>query len=336
MPKKAGITLILFLLTFVASALFASGLSYAQEIPTGKYLGSYYNGINFDALVFTRYDDVVNFNWRTKSPGSGVNSDNFSIRWQGKFYFDTYLYQFTAISDDGVRVYLDGENIIDAWQVQSYVPHKVQKQISAGEHTVVVEYFESGVYAAVNVFWEKVTPTVATQPEITPGVGGGGGGVSPTIAPGLLGVYASECTILEAVPTEGNAPLAVSFTGAGYDPYGAIALYKFNFADNSSDATTEGNDYFADHTYKTPGNYTATLTIKDSKGNYKTSDKCKLVISVTGTAVDEGGTPTLEPEEATISALPKTGIFDQSIILVILIAATGFFGAYLNKNFKLS
>jgi hypothetical protein len=280
MFKRVGIKIIIFILAFVASTLFSARLCGAQEIPSGKYLGSYYNGINFDTLVFTRYDDTINFNWRTKSPDPRIDSDNFSIRWQGNFYFDSYLYEFTAIADDGVRVYLDGEKIIDAWQVQSFVPHKTRVQVSSGEHTIVVEYFESGVYAAVDVYWEKVTPTTATQPGTT-----NAPGVTPTIAPNLQDLYLSECTVLEATPSEGDAPLDVSFTGAGYDPYGPITSYRFNFGDNVSNSTVESDSYFADHTYKNPGSYIATLTIRDSKGNYKTSDKCSVAIKVTG----EGG-----------------------------------------------
>lgn len=330
MFKRGRLNIILFVVAFVVFSLFGMKLCYSQEIPSGEYLGNYYNGINFDTFVFSRYDNTINFNWRSKSPDPRINSDNFSIRWQGNFNFDTYLYEFTAIADDGIRVYLDGEKIIDAWQVQSFKPHKTRVQMTAGMHTVVVEYFESGVYAAVDVYWDKVTPTSATQPGTTMAYG-----VTPTIAPNLQGLYSSECTVLDATPSEGDAPLDVSFTGAGYDPYGPIVLYRFNFGDNRSDSTVESDSYFADHTYKYPGNYTATLTVKDSKGNYKTSDKCKLAIKVTGASDEE--TPTLEPEpSATISALPKTGFFDQTIIVVIFIAAAGFFGAYLNKNFKLS
>jgi LPXTG-motif cell wall-anchored protein len=305
---------------------------FAQEIPSGKYLGTYYNGMNFDTMVFSRYDDQINFDWRWGSPDPKINKDNFSIRWQGKFNFDTYLYEFTAIADDGVRVYFDGEEIIDSWRAQSYMTSKARKQVTAGEHTIVVEYFESAIYAAINVYWEKVTPSTASAPGTTTGTG-----AVATLAPGMQNLYLSECVILEANPIEGNAPLTVSFTGAGYDPYGPMTSYRFNFQDKSSDSIIEGGDYFTDHIYQKPGNYVATLAVKDSKGNWRSSDKCKVAIKITGSGIGEENAVTVSPEPASsVSALPKTGIIDNSIILVIIIASGGFLGAYLYRRFDIS
>ena len=321
-----------FLLTvFIFIGRFASVS--AQGIPSGKFLGDYYNGMNFDTLVFSRYDDKIDVNWRRGSPDPKIGNDYFSIRWQGRFNFDTYLYEFTAIADDGIKVYIDGERIIDAWRAQSYLTSKARKQVTAGEHTVVVEYFESAIYAAVNVFWQKVIPPAAS----VPGTGTGTGtGPTTTLAPGMQALYLSECVIMEANPTEGNVPLTVSFTGAGYDPYGPISSYRFNFGDKSSDSIIEGEDYFTDHIYQKPGNYIAILTVRDSKGNWRTSDKCNVDITITGSGIGGGDIVTISPEPAaTVSSLPKTGIIDNSIILVIMVASGGFLGAYLYKRFDI-
>src|SRR4030043_978370 len=158
---------IFILAVFIITGGFASVS--AQEIPSGKYLGDYYNGMNFDTLVFSRYDDKVDFNWRWGSPDPKIGRDNYSIRWQGRFNFDTYLYEFTAIADDGVRVYLDGERIIDAWRAQSYITSKARKQVTAGEHTIMVEKYERGNFAPGNVFWGKITPSATSVPGTTPG-----------------------------------------------------------------------------------------------------------------------------------------------------------------------
>ncbi|KKQ74812.1 MAG: hypothetical protein US95_C0018G0008 [Candidatus Woesebacteria bacterium GW2011_GWB1_38_5] len=89
--------------------LFAqTGAVIAQDIPTGKFLGSYYNGKNFESFVFTREDPLINFNWWRGSPGPGVSKDNFSVRWQGRFDFTAGDWEFAVSADDGVRVYIDG------------------------------------------------------------------------------------------------------------------------------------------------------------------------------------------------------------------------------------
>jgi hypothetical protein len=52
-------------------------------------------------------------------PGSpaGVGPDNFSARWTGSFDFATAgTYTFNAVSDDGIRVWVDGALLIDQWR----------------------------------------------------------------------------------------------------------------------------------------------------------------------------------------------------------------------------
>ena len=321
-------SLIVSLVFIIATAFNGVSSVAAQEIPTGKYLGDYYNGKNFDTLVMSRYDDKIEFNWFIRSPDSKIGRDNFSIRWQGKFNFDNSLYEFTVVSDDGARMYLDGEKIIDAWTVQQYRSYKVRKEVSAGTHTIVVEYFESGMYAAVRAFWEKVTPSVTA---VTPQPGTN----YPTGVPSnLAGLYDSSCVELIATPIEGSTPLTVEFTGAGYDPYGLIAKYRFNFGDGGEDSIKETEDYFATYVYKKGGGFNPTLQVQDSKGVWKTSDDCKITLAVKGnTGIGGGGD--LDPAPmATVSSLPETGLYDNPLLAFVSLLGTGLLGIYLMRRFR--
>jgi C1A family cysteine protease/PKD repeat protein len=62
-----------------------------------------------------------------------------------------------------------------------------------------------------------------------------------------------------ASPTNGEAPLMVSFTGSGVDSDGAIVSYEWTFGDG--DRSTAQNPT---HTYNNDGTYTATLTESDT------------------------------------------------------------------------
>lgn len=64
-----------------------------------------------------------------------------------------------------------------------------------------------------------------------------------------------------AEPNSGTAPLKVQFRGVGTDPDGEIASYGWEFGDGN---TASGAD--ATHTYATPGEYHARLTVTDSDG----------------------------------------------------------------------
>lgn len=69
--------------------------------------------------------------------------------------------------------------------------------------------------------------------------------------------------VVSALPTVGDAPLTVSFNGAGStDQDGSIASYDWNYGDG----TANGSTATASHVYNTPGTYTATLTVTDNSG----------------------------------------------------------------------
>jgi ELWxxDGT repeat protein len=87
----------------------------------------------------------------------------------------------------------------------------------------------------------------------------------------------SAVGVVSATPTQGNAPLSVSFDGsASYDPDGSIILYEWDFGDNNS--TFGATLSTTAHTYQTPGVYTATLTVTD---NDNATSSATVTITVT-------------------------------------------------------
>ena len=70
---------------------------------------------------------------------------------------------------------------------------------------------------------------------------------------------------LSASPTQGFAPLTVSFSGSGSsDADGSVVSYTFSFGDGSADVTQSSPTI--QHTYNNAGDYFATLTVKDNTG----------------------------------------------------------------------
>jgi hypothetical protein len=77
-------------------------------------------------------------------------------------------YTFTARADDGVRVYVDGTTVIDAWRDQSPTTYRATKTLTAGTHEVVVEYYDSGWDAVAQVSWTGgAAPNGAPVPVIS-------------------------------------------------------------------------------------------------------------------------------------------------------------------------
>lgn len=104
--------------------------------------------------VLVRDDAAIDFDWGYGSPSPAVSTDNFSVRWTRTLGFNPGTYRFFASSDDGVRVYVDGVRVVDAWFNQKLPnTHSGDINLAGGLHTVVVEYFERGGEASAHAWW---------------------------------------------------------------------------------------------------------------------------------------------------------------------------------------
>jgi hypothetical protein len=131
------------------------------EAWTGEYFG---NRELSGTPVLLRYDAAVDFDWGYGSPGPGVPDDNFSVRWTYKLGFTPGTYRFSTSTDDGVRVYVDSNCIIDAWYNQKLPnTHSADIALIAGEHTIFVEYYEAGGEASAHVWWRRLEQTAVWE-----------------------------------------------------------------------------------------------------------------------------------------------------------------------------
>jgi hypothetical protein len=120
-----------------------------------NWRGEYYpNRYLMGDPVMVRDDKAIDFDWSTGAPASAVPADGFSVRWTRSASFAAGTYRFSVHSDDGVRVWLDGEPIIDQWREATNTTFSTERALSAGDHTVRVEYYENGGAANVRFWWE--------------------------------------------------------------------------------------------------------------------------------------------------------------------------------------
>jgi hypothetical protein len=127
--------------------------------PPGRWRGQYFdNRWLGGSPVLVRNDADINFDWGPGSPGPAIPSNGFSVRWARAVRLEPGAYRFTATSDDGIRLYVDGRPVIDQWwdhPVRTFTGHL---RLTAGEHEIVVEYYENTGRATVQVSWEVVPP----------------------------------------------------------------------------------------------------------------------------------------------------------------------------------
>jgi glucose/arabinose dehydrogenase len=126
--------------------------------PVEQFRAEYFNNRDLDgapALVRCESAPLDN-DWGTGAPpGTGLDPDNFSVRWTGRFHFSAGLYRFTATADDGVRLWVDGSLLIDAWRAQSPTTYRAYLFLPHGEHEVTLDYYEAGGGAVSRLRWAR-------------------------------------------------------------------------------------------------------------------------------------------------------------------------------------
>jgi len=139
--------------------------SACQSPPTsGNGLrGDYYNGINFNTYVTTRFEDV-NFGWGGGSPDPGVDVDNFSVLWSGQIWVDAPDRHICSYSDDGERIWIDNQLLIDNWAPQQANLFCAETTFSVGYHSIKVAYYELTGDATVKLEWQGSNPGAQPVP----------------------------------------------------------------------------------------------------------------------------------------------------------------------------
>ena len=122
----------------------------------------------FSNLRLTRLDPVINFSWGDPgSPDPVVNPDLFSGRWVGEIEIPfTETYTFTSASDDGFRLWVNEQLIIDAWWDQGTTEHSGTIALTGGQrYTIQAEYYENGGGAVAQLYWASPSIARAIIPE---------------------------------------------------------------------------------------------------------------------------------------------------------------------------
>lgn len=121
-----------------------------------EWRGEYYdNRYLSGSPALVRGDNEIDFNWGGGSPDWRIDDDNFSVRWTRTLNFSDDTYRFVVYSDDGVRLYIDGDRKIDAWYDMAVTRHTHTLHLSGGSHTIQLEYYEHRGTAQVELYWTR-------------------------------------------------------------------------------------------------------------------------------------------------------------------------------------
>jgi hypothetical protein len=131
-----------------------------DALPAGTGTGlfaDYFDGLDFTGRRTVRIDPTVDFDWGDGVPHPAIGADYFSARWTGKVqprFSDTYT--FYTLSDDGVRLWVNGQLLIDNWTDHGPTENSGAIALGAGQrYDLRLEFYEKGGGAVARLFWSS-------------------------------------------------------------------------------------------------------------------------------------------------------------------------------------
>lgn len=228
--------------------------------------GEYYDNLDFTRLVMTRTDPAVDFDWSAGPPEPSMGQDTFSVRWTGQvepLYTETYT--FYTQTDDGVRLWVDGQLLVDQWVDQGATEWSGTIALPAGARVnLLMEYYQNGGGASAALLWESASQAkeIIPQSRLYPSIG-----ASPTV-----GI---------ATPSDGasfTSPATIVFSANAGDSDGSIARVEFDANDAKIGEDTT-SPYSITMTDVPVGAYTLMARATDNVGDFAVSPRVTVTVA---------------------------------------------------------
>jgi PA14 domain len=130
------------------------------QVPANNWKAEYFNNRDLTGTpVFVENlgDGSQGFsrNWGTAAPNNNTPPDNFSARMTTQRSLAPGLYQIKVQADDGVKVKVGNQSVIDRWFDQPFVTNSGYFRSNGGTVPITVDYYERSGSAAINF---SITP----------------------------------------------------------------------------------------------------------------------------------------------------------------------------------
>ena len=233
------------------------GQYFSNHFPTDPFSGS---------PTLVRVDAGLNFDWGAGSPDQSISSDHFTIRWTGSVVpqFDE-TYTFSTTTDDGVRLWVNGQSVIDKWIDQAPTTWNGSIALKAQQrYNIEMDYYENGGGAVAKLSWSSPsTPLVIIPPTQ----------LFPVINP-------PPGVVLNA-PAQGasfTAPASVTLNATAAAQFNAVSEVDF-YANNTFLGAVSNAPYTLTSTGLAQGNYQLTAVALDTTGLAGTSAPVTITVS---------------------------------------------------------
>lgn len=135
--------------------------------------GAYFANQDLTGTSVLRKDAKVDFTWTAAAaPISGIGAGTYSIRWAGQVQAQfSQTYTFSVTADDGVRLWVNGHQLVNQWQDQGASEFSGTIALSAGaKYDIALEYYQALGDARIALAWsspstpKQIIPTSQLYP----------------------------------------------------------------------------------------------------------------------------------------------------------------------------
>ena len=140
---------------------------WTPQAPATGLTAEYFDNRDFTGTKASRRESAVNFDWGSGSPTAAIGADTFSARWNGFVQpAHTQAYTFYTMSDDGVRLWVNGQLLIDNWTDHGPTENSKTISLTAGQrYAIRMEYYEQGGGAVAKLSWSSASQSKQIIPQ---------------------------------------------------------------------------------------------------------------------------------------------------------------------------
>jgi PKD repeat protein len=250
----------------VSSATFLSSVDVGNGIGlTGTYYGNQLKTFT-NPPTLVRIDPTINFNWNNNSPDPSLPQVVYTVRWTGSIqpqFNETYTFYTTT--DDGVRLWVNNQLIIDEWVDQAPTTWSGTIPLVAGQrYNIQMDYYQNQGGAVAYLYWSSPSTTQVIIPQNQ---------LFPTNNP--------PPTVSLNSPTNGANFLTtdtIALSGSASEPHGIIEKVDF-YANSTLLGTVSNSPYNLNAGTFAAGSYSLTARAMDAAGIISTSTPVNINVS---------------------------------------------------------
>lgn len=140
-------------LDFMPSIMYTDG-----SLKENGFHADYFKNIRFEGKpVVKQTEKKINYSWASGTELKDMPKDHFSVKWHATMCSpETAEYELTLGGDDGYRLFINDQPVIDDWTPGAFRSTTVTQKLEAGvKYQVRVEYYQQGGGASVCFLWKR-------------------------------------------------------------------------------------------------------------------------------------------------------------------------------------